>query len=84
MLRKAREKRQYLTLVKQVRDYPEAGIESEASPRRKIVASLRDAGDGAEGYVRSIQNVTQSVTEHLSSLKRNVGGIASKFGFFNL
>ncbi|XP_077497159.1 calcium-dependent secretion activator 1 isoform X12 [Amblyomma americanum] len=65
-------------------DYPETGIESEASPRRKIVASLRDAGDGAEGYVRSIQNVTQSVTEHLSSLKRNVGGIASKFGFFNL
>lgn len=66
------------------RDYPETGIESEASPRRKIVASLRDAGDGAEGYVRSIQNVTQSVTEHLSSFKRNVGGIASKFGFFNL
>lgn len=48
------------------------------------MASLRDAGDGAEGYVRSIQNVTQSVTEHLSSFKRNVGGIASKFGFFNL
>ncbi|XP_049275534.1 calcium-dependent secretion activator isoform X3 [Rhipicephalus sanguineus] len=63
-------------------DYPEAGIESEASPRRKMVASL--AGEGAEGYVRSLQNVTQSVTEHLSSLKRNVGGIASKFGFFNL
>lgn len=63
-------------------DYPETGTESEASPRRKIVASL--AGDGAEGYVRSIQNVTQSVTEHLSSLKRNVGGMASKFGFFNL
>uniref|UniRef100_A0A6B0VIB6 Putative ca2+-dependent activator protein n=1 Tax=Ixodes ricinus TaxID=34613 RepID=A0A6B0VIB6_IXORI len=64
-------------------DYPETGVESDA--RHKIAAALHDSGDGAEGYVTRIQNVTQNVTGRISTLARGVGGFANKFsgGFLN-
>ncbi|XP_029833222.1 calcium-dependent secretion activator 1 isoform X1 [Ixodes scapularis] len=64
-------------------DYPETGVESDA--RHKIAAALHDSGEGAEGYVTRIQNVTQNVTGRISTLARGVGGFANKFsgGFLN-
>ncbi|KAG0417266.1 hypothetical protein HPB47_005767, partial [Ixodes persulcatus] len=64
-------------------DYPETGVESDT--RHKIAAALHDSGDGAEGYVTRIQNVTQNVTGRISTLARGVGGFANKFsgGFLN-
>ncbi|XP_064486582.1 calcium-dependent secretion activator 1-like isoform X3 [Ornithodoros turicata] len=64
-------------------DYPETGIDDS---RPKLSAILQDSGgEGAEGYVSRIQNVTQNVTGRISTLARGVGGFANKFsgGFLN-